>query len=47
LEIPLPSKDKMTKVVLEAHTILSDLNESNWAMFKNVVGALKGKLAKH
>ena len=39
------TKEHMTKIVLEAHSVLSELNDKNREMFSSVVGALKGKLA--
>ncbi|MFO1352451.1 MAG: STAS domain-containing protein [Gammaproteobacteria bacterium] len=41
LEFSDPTKDKMGKTMLEAHNILSELNDTNRQRFENVVGTLK------
>lgn len=40
-----PGKAEMAKTLLEAHSILSGLNEKNRKEFKNVIDALRGELA--
>lgn len=45
LQITDPAKEQMAKTMLEAHNILSELNDKNRAMFKDVVGILKARAA--
>lgn len=42
-----PSQTQMTKTVLDAHNVLSELNQDNRNMFKDVVEALKEELAQN
>lgn len=42
-----PSKTQLTETVLDAHNILSELNQDNRNMFKDVVEALKEELAQN
>jgi hypothetical protein len=44
LSISDPSKTELTKTMFEAHNQLSELNDHNREIFKNVVEALKNKL---
>jgi anti-anti-sigma factor len=44
LSISDPSKTELTKTMFEAHSRLSELNDNNREIFKNVVEALKNKL---
>jgi anti-anti-sigma factor len=43
LRIDDPAKENMAKTMLEAHSILSELNDKNRSMFKEVIGALKAR----
>jgi anti-anti-sigma factor len=45
LEIVEPSKEEMARTMLDAHCVLSDLNEHNQREFKQVVGALRSRVA--
>jgi anti-anti-sigma factor len=40
-----PDKAQLTKTMFEAHKVLSDMNDKNREMFKDVVEALRNKLA--
>lgn len=44
LPISDPSKTELTKIMFEAHSILSELNDKNRLAFKSVVDSLKEKL---
>lgn len=41
LEVDEPGRDEMARTMLDAHCLLSDLNEQNRIEFKNIVGALQ------
>jgi anti-anti-sigma factor len=43
LQITDPAKEQMAKTMLEAHNILSELNDKNRSMFKDVIGVLKAR----
>jgi anti-anti-sigma factor len=43
LSVPAPSEEAMAATLLEAHTLLSELNEDNRLLFKDVVEALREK----
>ncbi len=44
LEIDEPSKEEMARTMLDAHCVLSDLNEQNQREFKQVVGTLRNRI---